>query len=268
MRTHRGLDIGGDAATVKGLGTRVGDLHQHVAECRVAQHLAGRLCATRFVAEVGVRRRFAAQRGFRIDRSREPGRDRESAIRDAYRGQEQRVPRQAPVVAMRQRQHAQQAGRTDRPTADHGGLEGERLARRIEEQVGPCGSRRGFAAVVGIEMPAMRSVMQHEAAAADAGRLRFDEVQHQLGGNCRIHRAAAARQHLQPGVGSKRMRRHDHVPRGADEGLVSPAGCDFRHIRAGRLGRSARRQQPGTEQQARVASPHQWPPKRHTANGV
>ena len=67
-------------------------------------------------------------------------------------------------------------------------------------------------------------MQQQERAAADAGRLRLGQPEHQLHGDRRVDRRAALREDRVAGVDRVRIGRRDHpVPRG-DRLLVDPAG--------------------------------------------
>jgi hypothetical protein len=66
--------------------------------------------------------------------------------------------------------------------------------------------------------------VQQERTTADPRRLRLDQAEHHLHRDRGIDRAAAGAQDFQAGVGSKRIRRDDHVARRNDGVLLYAAG--------------------------------------------
>ena len=90
-------------------------------------------------------------------------------------------------------------GHTDRPTAlprlhiGHG-------SRVLHKHVGRRIGRRGFAAIVESGCPLTALKHQHEAATTNAGALRLDKAQHQVGGYGGIDHMTALGQHLNGGV--------------------------------------------------------------------
>src|SRR5215471_11782849 len=93
----------------------------------------------------------------------------------------------------------------DRPSTDDRRIELERLAVAVEKAIGSCRGGGGFAAVVRDQLVALRIVEQHECAAADSRRLRFDEYQHELHGDRRIDGAAPLQQHRIAGIHCERI---------------------------------------------------------------
>jgi hypothetical protein len=116
----------------------------------------------------------------------------------------------------------------DRPAADHSVAKAHRRPVGGKEQIGRRGCRRRLAAVPGGHRAGRRIVVQQEGAAADAGTLRFNEVEHELGGDRRIDGTAAGTQHGETGRGCVGMRGDDHVPCRADQRLRLPAAGIFR----------------------------------------
>ena len=102
------------------------------------------------------------------------------------------------------------AGYADAQAGMHRALERHRLAV-ADEAVGRCRGRRGFAAIVGGDLPAPCIPVQQEPAAAEAGGLRLDQVEDQLHGNGRVDRAAAGLQYLDAGVDGEWIGRRHHV---------------------------------------------------------
>ena len=128
---------------------------------------------------------------------------------------EQTRPRHAAMVLVGQLQHAQHAGHTDgaaaAPCAGHWcGRAGVVLvlARQV---VAIGGSGSGLAAVVGAHLLGGSIVVQHERAARDGARLRFDQAQHRLHGDGSIHGGAAGLEHIAAGLGGQRGVGYHHV---------------------------------------------------------
>lgn len=119
------------------------------------------------------------------------------------------------MVLVGQLQHAQHAGHTDgaaaAPCAGHwcGGAGVVLVLARQVAAIG--GSGRGFAAVVGAHLLGGRIVVQHERAARDGARLRFDQAQHRLHGDGSIHGGAAGLEHIAAGLGGQRGVGYHHV---------------------------------------------------------
>jgi hypothetical protein len=66
--------------------------------------------------------------------------------------------------------------------------------------------------------------VQHERAAADAGRLGLDQVEHELDRDRGVGGRAAGLQDLQPGLARGRVGAHHHHPLGPDDRpLADPA---------------------------------------------
>src|SRR6185503_11521921 len=80
-----------------------------------------------------------------------------------------------------------------------------RFAIGAKETVGPRSRGRGFAAIVGGEFLRPRVVVHDERAAADAGTLRLDQVEHQLHGHRGVQRVAAALDDVVSGPGCERI---------------------------------------------------------------
>jgi len=141
----------------------------------------------------------------------QPRRYGKAGLGEADRRFEQLRPGEPAVLPVDGFKHAQYARRADRTAADHGVVEGHRLVAGHEKALVRRSGRR-LAAVEGLHPPAIE--MQHEGAAADAGTLWFDQVEHHLHGDRRIDRRATGAQDLATGVGSQWIGRRRHVPSG------------------------------------------------------
>ena len=117
------------------------------------------------------------------------------------------------MLLVGQFQHANGAGHTNRLATHHSLHEGHGLAIGLDEQVLRGGSRRGFAAVIGLHH---RTVgMQQEGTATDAAGLRLDQGEHHLHRHGSIDCAAAGFEHLVTGIGGQRVgRRYRKTPGG------------------------------------------------------
>ena len=111
-----------------------------------------------------------AQERVGCDLALQPRTDRESIFRERDGGLEQCGPRQLPMLAMREFQHAYRAGHADRAPAHDRGRERHGLAVASHEEVArrPGGGR--FAAVVRFDLAAV--VMQQQGTPADAARVK------------------------------------------------------------------------------------------------
>ena len=184
--------------------------------------------------EVGVRARPVEQ-PFGGEQRVQPRRHREAAAGQCDRRGEELGPGQPPVRAVHRLEQRDGAGHADRMAADDRVAEGERLPVAVEEAAGRRRRRRRLAPVVGDQALPLRVVDQHERAAADAGALRLDQVQHQLRGDRRVDRAAAAREDRVARVHRVRVRRGDHESARRDRRPVGPAGRAFGDVRRRRL---------------------------------
>jgi hypothetical protein len=106
--------------------------------------------------------------------------------------------------------------------------------RRRESGRGRAEARRRLAAVIHFQLGLARIPIKNEGAAADAARLRLDEVQHELSSDRGVDGRAAGAQHLAAGLGRIPVGRRDHVPLGGSEGMSFGAGIRLR--RAARIG--------------------------------
>ncbi len=70
--------------------------------------------------------------------------------------------------------------------------------------------------------------MQDESAAADAGGLRLDDIQHHLHGDAGVDRAAALAEDREARLGGQRMGGDHHLPLRRDERLRREAGRALR----------------------------------------
>jgi hypothetical protein len=114
----------------------------------------------------------------------------------------------------------------DRNSRGDGQTEIEILAVRSAEHVRPGLGRRSFAAVVGRGPAGSRVVVDEKAAAADARGLRFDHAQHHLDRNRRIHRGAAAFEHVDARLDCHRVRRRHHALRFGGCGPAEIQQCE------------------------------------------
>ena len=93
----------------------------------------------------------------------------------------------------------------------------------------------GFAPVIGRNLAAGGIVVEHECAAANAGRLRFDKSQDELGGDCRVDGAAAGKDNVARRLGRERVGRRHHEMFG-NHGLARPNAL-IRHKKCDKTGK-------------------------------
>src|SRR3546814_3221395 len=103
------------------------------------------------------------------------------------------------------------AWNADRQAAGDDVHETARLAVRVEEAVGRRRGGRCFAAIDRRDLAALRVVIDEEAPAPDAARLRLDQRQNQHHRHFGIGRRAALHQYLAPGFGCARIRSEEHT---------------------------------------------------------
>ena len=91
----------------------------------------------------------------------------------------------------------------------------------------------------------MPSQWTQEGAAADAGALRLDEVEHELDRDGRVDGAAARREDLPAGLGRERVRGGDHVLRRGAGPLSRAAGRRLGRERGERAAPAGAREREG-----------------------
>ena len=165
---HGAGDVFGDVARVEGRGSVAGNRLECVGQRGIGQLVAGREGPALRVEEIGARvRREALRVGLR-DQLGEAGRDGETFAGKRDGGLKQFRPRQLAVLVVGELQRGERAGHADRKTARHGRVARQRLAVRIEEELGRGGGGRGLAAVDACELLGASVPIENVAAAADA----------------------------------------------------------------------------------------------------
>src|SRR5438045_3890733 len=116
-------------------------------------------------------------------------------------------PGEPAMPAVRELEHAQNAGHTDRSSAHRRFEEFERLSGVVEKPV--CARRRwsGLAAVVAAQAAVLLRPVQKERAAADTGGLGLDQPKYHLHRDRSIERRAAALEHRIARIHCKGMSR-------------------------------------------------------------
>src|SRR3954453_2160245 len=102
----------------------------------------------------------------RRDQRVQSRRDGEAVLREIDRRREQTRPCEAPVLAMRRLEQADDTGPAARSPADHGVDERQRLSVVVEKSLRRGGRRCGFPAVVGGELVGPRVMRKKKRAAA------------------------------------------------------------------------------------------------------
>jgi hypothetical protein len=126
---------------------------------------------------------------------------------------------------MRKLEHAQHAGDPYRAAIDGRLQERQRLAV-AQEAIRLRGGGRGLAPVVAAQLLLGVRPVQHERAAADARGFGLDQSQHHLHSDGSVHCGAATLQDIGARLRGKRMRRGDHVLRGAARRAESKKGSE------------------------------------------
>src|SRR6185437_7585679 len=183
------------------------------------------------IVEIAARRLVQSQIGIARKQRGKPRRGGEALLREGDGRREERAPGKLSIAAMRQFEHAQQTGHADRAAADDRGIEGEGDAIGAEKSVGAFRRGRSLSAVERDDTTLGRRPIDEERAAADAGGLRLDEVEHELRGDCSVDGVAAATQDVAPRRGGERIGRSHHLMPGEACLLRRPDGGGFRQRR-------------------------------------
>ena len=191
------------------------------------------------VEEIGARGREGVEALFLRagDRGGEAEGDGEAGFGEIDRGLEEVGPGQAAVIGMDAFHEFEGAGHACRPSAAHGVPEAHRLAVGADPVFRRGGGGRGLAAVEGGERAERVVPVEREGAAADAGALRLDEVEHHLDRHGGVGGGPARAQDFGAGLGRERVGGGDHEIGGRDGDLLGDGG--------GGLGLDARVLAPG-----------------------
>ena len=152
---------------------------------------------------------LARLRNIAIDEARHALRHDSPILGGTYHGIKELRPGQRAVARVCCAQHRDRPGHAGRPPREHGIAVGERLAVRIEEHAGRRAMGRRLATVEGRDLLRRGVVIEHEAAAPDAGALWLDEPEHRLDRDGRIDRAAAGCEDFEAGFDGERVGRRD-----------------------------------------------------------
>jgi len=215
MASHRADDLARDVARVERVRPVDGDPAQREGVGRVPQRRA-RLHGSWRAALAGgeeqpARLRVLRQIGGGLrNRIRQPGRHGEALFGERDRRGEQRRPRQFAVPVVRSREQGHRARHADRQPADGDVVTLRRRAGVGEEHPLVGGRGRRLAAIEGVDLAAAGVVGEHEAAAAEAGRLRLHKTQHELRGDGGVGRRSALLQDVERGLRGVGVRRHHH----------------------------------------------------------
>jgi hypothetical protein len=230
-------DVLRDLALIEGVGAAPGDGAQRRGEGRVLQDGADRLRLAVGLVEIGGGAGVLAEVLFQCEQAVEARRDRKALLGQLDRRREDLGPGQLAPALMSFFEQPDRAGHADRAATDHGVDEFHRLAIGAEESLGLGRLRRGLAPVERGQTAAGLVPIDEEGAAADAGALRLDQVEHELDRDRRIGCAAAGAQDLPAGRGGERVGGSGHVALRRAERLGGAAGRGFRRGSDG-LGRS------------------------------
>ncbi len=121
-------------------------------------------------------------------------------------------------------EQARGAGDAGRAAADHRVPEAERFAVGAEPVVGRRLERGAFAGVEAGEAAERGIPVKQEAAAAEAGALRLDEVEHDLDRDCGIGGRASGGEHVVAHLGREGMGGGDHEVAGEDRRALGQRG--------------------------------------------
>ena len=128
------------------------------------------------------------------------------------------------MATVRDLEQAHDAGNTDRTAADDGIDKRERFSVPVEKAIRRRRGRRRFAPVVRDELVRSAVVHQQKRAAAQAGRLRLGQAEHELRCDRCVDGGASRSQHPVAGVDRQRIRGGDHEMPAFRRTLVGPAG--------------------------------------------
>ena len=202
-RLQRSRHVGGDGPGVKGLAAAFGDGAQRIGERRLAVDFAGGERASpgqEYRPRMRVRGELA---GLARPHVGDHLVNRISVARVGDGGRERGAEPQPPVIAREQipRRHGARNG------DGVGGLEtdlGDTLCAKA------LGGRRSGSASRAVEgdrrAAAAGRRIECENVAADSGRMGFDHRQHRGGGDGAVDRVAAGAQHVERGLGCRRVR--------------------------------------------------------------
>ncbi len=163
--------------------------------------------------KVAPRRRHEAIGPVDAQQNVQPLRDVEALFGNADRRLEQLRPRQLAVPLVHVLEQANEARHADAESRQHRLVERHRLAFD-EKAVGMRRGRRRLATVIDLQLRIRLVPVEDESAAADAARLRLDEVEDELCRDRRIDGRAAGAQHLAPRFGSESVGGRHHVALG------------------------------------------------------
>jgi hypothetical protein len=211
-----------------------GDAGEHGGQFRVGQHMA---LGPRFalaVVEIGRSDRVQPQPLVGCQQRSHALADGKALGGDADRRGEQLGPAQAPVLLLRHREHAHQAGNTHRASADRGLLEGHGRAIGVQKKMGPGCRRRSLASIKSLGFFTVK--VQQKSTATDAAALGFDHAQHHLHGNRRVHRAAPGPQDFVARLRGQRIGRRHGKGVGLERRLLHTGAGEFGLHRRAALG--------------------------------
>jgi hypothetical protein len=249
MPADRRHDVARDLARVESIRAFLGDRPQCGCKLGIAQHRPGGLRLPVGSEEVRAGRRLFGERREFTRLPREPVGDRKALLRELDHRLEERGPGELSVARVRDFQQPRRAGHAHRTSPDDGRTKVHRLPVLEEKRLGRARGR-GLARVVAFD--ALRSCVEveKEGAAAEAGRLRFDERQHELGRDHRVDGVAAAIEHAQSRVDRERVPRGDHVALGFRERLRREADGRLGLGRGDLRGRNERRREEKRREEA------------------
>ena len=188
---HHGLC---DRTLVKSIRSAMGNALQHLGQTRVLQAVTDRPSLAVGLVKVGPGLGVLLQIGGTAQQLMQPVSHRKPVLGQGNGGFEQTRPGQAAMGAVRQFEHAQHTGHTHRQAA-MGRLAHVHGAAFAHEQVFGGGRWGGFAPVVGPH--ALAVVVEQKCPAANAARLRLDQVEHHLHSDGRVQCRPALAQDVQ-----------------------------------------------------------------------
>jgi hypothetical protein len=203
-----------------------GDPAQDVGKFGVAQRAADGWWLSVPTVEIGGGLRILAEVWIGQEQGVQALADREAVLGQPDGRLEEARPGQLAVLGVRHFEHAHGTRHADCAPTDDGFVKMHRLTVGLDEQRFADRRRRRLATVEGHRRTPV--VVQQQGAAADAAGLGFDQGQHHLRGDRRVHRRAAGLEHRQSGGAGQWMRAGDGELPTVPPGLRADAGGAFR----------------------------------------
>ena len=190
-------------ATVKGVGPLLGHRAQHLGEFGVFQHMAHGPRLAFGVVEISGGCEVLFERGFSFEQGVQPGADCKAPFGQGNGGLKQARPGQAAVLLVSEFEHAQHTRCAQRAATHHCLHKGHGLAVGLHKKLVGGSGGRGFSAIKGLRLLAVK--VHQKRATANAAGLRLHQRQHHLHRNGGVHRRTTGLEHAVAGLGGQRV---------------------------------------------------------------